>query len=248
MSADPAYLEAVAETDDGPQTGRRKASARTCIATRRTGDPSGMLRFVVAPDGAVVPDLKRRLPGRGAWVANDRAALAEAIRKKAFARAFKRPVKAEAGLVDEVEALLRQAALDAISMANKAGGLILGFAQVEGALKGERPVGLIRAADAAEDGAAKLERIARARETADGMRMARIDAFTSAELGLALGRPNVIHAALLAGPASEACLARHRAFADFRSGRERESSGPEGQSPGEGDGACARLGVEGPRN
>ena len=82
-----------------------KGPERTCIVTRRVGAPEGMLRFVLDPQGLVVPDLKRKLPGRGVWVSLDRDILAEAVRKKAFSRGLKAATKIPEGLVDEKAAL-----------------------------------------------------------------------------------------------------------------------------------------------
>ena len=93
-----------------------------------------LIRFVVAPDGSVVPDLKRRLPGRGVWVTATRHALAEAVTRKVFARGFKRDVRVAPDLVDVTERLLERAALDALAIAHKAGRVAAGFAKVEAAL------------------------------------------------------------------------------------------------------------------
>lgn len=177
-----------------------------------------MLRFVLGPDGAVVPDLKRRLPGRGVWVTAERAALATAVARNAFARGFKRPVKAPASLVADTEALLERAVLDALGIARKAGLVEAGFTKVEAALAGKRVVALLQAAEAAPDGVRKLR--AAATRSKDGEKAAfqPVLVLTGAQLDLALGRPNVIHAALLAGPASETALARYRHLERFRGG------------------------------
>src|SRR6266487_5748203 len=122
-------LAPVDPMDAGP---RKKAAAteRLCVATRRVKPITDMIRFVVGPDGQVVADLKRKLPGRGVWVTATRQALAEAIRRKTLARAFKREVRVEPDLADRVEALLERSALDALAIARKAGALAAGFAKV----------------------------------------------------------------------------------------------------------------------
>jgi len=177
-----------------------------------------MIRFVVGPDGTAVPDLKRRLPGRGIWITATRQALRGAIARKAFARAFKRDVRLGPDLVETTERLIERAALDALAMCHKAGKVAIGFANADAALARARVAGLLHAAEAAPDGTRKLA--AALNRRADAAEIAVIDAFTSAQLDLALGRSNVIHAALLAGPESETFLARAARLDYFRTGPE----------------------------
>ena len=70
---------------------------RLCAATRTVRPVSDLIRFVVGPDGEAVADVKNKLPGRGIWVTATRDALDEAIKRKAFARGFKREVRLPAG-------------------------------------------------------------------------------------------------------------------------------------------------------
>ena len=175
-----------------------------------------MIRFVVGPDGTAVPDLKRRLPGRGIWITATRQALRGAIARKAFARAFKRDVRLGPDLVETTERLIERAALDALAMCHKAGKVAIGFANADAALARARVAGLLHAAEAAPDGTRKLA--AALNRRADAAEIAVIDAFTSAQLDLALGRSNVIHAALLAGRESETFLARSARLHGFRTG------------------------------
>ena len=106
------------DVDGGP---RRIAAERLCVATRTVKPVGDMIRFVVSPDGAVVPDIKARLPGRGVWVTASRAAVAQAVARKAFSRGFKRDVRVQADLVAMTESLLERSVLDALAMAHKAG-------------------------------------------------------------------------------------------------------------------------------
>lgn len=218
MAAAPASVETDGpDVDRGPRD-RASGPERLCIATRTGHPPEAMVRFVVAPDGAVVPDVKRKLPGRGAWVTGTREAVETAVRRNAFARAFKRQVAVSAALADETERLLRQAALDALAIAGKAGLVETGFAKVENAVQHKPLAALLQAEEASADGVRKLAASVRRRQEPDTLPILK---FTSAELDLALGRSNVIHAALLAGPASEALLVRYRSLDRFR-GREAE--------------------------
>lgn len=214
-------MQAVADDTVTDRNARAAAAAteRLCIATREVRPVAALIRFVVGPDGAVVPDVRRRLPGRGVWVTARRSAVAQAVRRHLFSRAFKAQVKASPGLPDEVERLLEQSALNALSIARKAGLVVQGFAKVEAALAAAPVAALIRAKDAGEDGGGKLAHafLRRSAAPAGGKAGGKIvEAFTSAQLDLALGRLNVVHAALLAGRASEAFLVRWRFLEDFR--------------------------------
>lgn len=203
------------EADAGP---RHRSPERTCAATRTVKPVDAMIRFVVAPDGTVVPDIKRKLPGRGIWVTATREALAHAVKRKAFASGFKRSVQVDAGLVDLTDRLLEQAALDALAICGKASLAVAGFVKVEAALAREPVVALLHASDAAADGVRKLNAALQRRYGDEANRVRIIADFASDQLDLALARPNVVHAALLMGPASDTFLARHARLTAFRAG------------------------------
>jgi predicted RNA-binding protein YlxR (DUF448 family) len=200
------------EADSGP---RHAAPERLCVATRTVKPVGELIRFVVGPDQAVVPDVKRKLPGRGVWVTATRAAVATAVTRGAFGRSFKRDVRVAGDLAERTELLLERSALDALAIAHKAGRVAVGFAKVEAALAGAPVAAMVHAADASPDGVRKLAAAARRRFGAEGAPV--VDLFTAAQLDLAMGRANVIHAALLAGPETEGFLARCRSFERFRS-------------------------------
>ena len=200
--------------DTGPR--RVPGFERLCIVTREVKPVTEMVRFVIGPDRDVVPDLKRRLPGRGVWVTATRAAVAEAVKRRAFARGFKTDVRAAPDLPDVVERLLERSALDALSMVHKAGRTVLGFAQIERALANEPVIVLLRAADAGREGVRKLATATRNRLAEKDDELVVVDRFTAPQLDLAFGRPNVVHAALLAGSASDGFLARYRNLERFR--------------------------------
>ena len=211
------------ELDDGPRSGGLE---RYCVATRTVRPVENLIRFVVGPDGQAVPDLKRKLPGRGVWVTATQEALGAAIKGRAFARGFKRDVRVSPDLVGRTERLLEKAALDALAMANKAGLVAVGFTRVENALAHHRVIVLLHAAEAGPDGVSKLE-AARRRSPHAGS-AAVLAVLSSPQLDLALGRPNVVHAALLAGPVSDTFLARLRRLERFRTG----DLGPKGANTG----------------
>ena len=210
------------ELDAGPRSGGA-GTERFCVVTRTVKPVDELIRFVVGPDG-VVPDLKRKLPGRGLWVSADRKTLADAIARKAFARSFKREVTVPADLGALTDRLLAQSALDALAIAGKAGLAPAGFAKAEAALMRDRVVAVIHAAEAAADGVKKLTGVLKSRPDAD--RIAIIRAFSSTQLDLALGRSNVVHAALLAGAPSDTFLARFQRLERFRTGNSGESRTP----------------------
>jgi len=203
------------DLDTGPRKGG-PGTERLCVVSREVKPVEELIRFVVGPDG-VVPDLKRKLPGRGLWITADRVTLRDAIAKNVFARGFKRDIKVTAELVDLTERLLLRAALDALAIAGKSGLVAAGFAKVETAIVRDNIVGLIHAADAGTDGVAKLDGALRRRP--DGDKVPIIAIFTTAQLDLALGRSNVVHAALLAGPANDTFLARMERLGRFRNGK-----------------------------
>ena len=189
-------------------------SERTCIVTRAKLAPEAMIRFVVGPDGAVVPDIRRRLPGRGVWVAASAELVTKAAKKGAFSRGFKAKVHAEASLAADIDALLERDALGSLAMANKAGVVTTGFAKVESALGEGQVSALIHASEAADDGCRKLDAAARRRSGAAPPPSIKL--FSGDQLDLALGRVNVIHAALAAGPAGKAFLGRCRRLTAYR--------------------------------
>lgn len=188
---------------------------RTCLVGRTVRPVEDLVRFVLDPEGRVVPDLKRTLPGRGVWVTATREAVATAERKRLFGRGFKAEAVVEPGLADRVEALMRRAALQSLSLARKAGLVTTGFMKVEAAIGAERLAALVEAADGADDGKRKV-RAAVMRRFGDAGAVPVIAAFDSTEIGLALGQTNVIHAAVLAGRAGDGFVARAGALARFR--------------------------------
>jgi len=216
------------ELDAGPRKGGPGAE-RLCAVSRTVKPVDDLIRFVVGPDG-VVPDLKRKLPGRGLWITADKALLNDAVARNVFARGFKRELRVTPALVAETERLLMRSALDALAIAGKASLVVAGFAKVETAIAREDIVGVIHATDAGADGVTKLAGALRRR--GDSRPIAVIQAFTTAQLDLALGRSNVVHAALLAGPANDTFLARFARLERFAAGVTAKSDNQGGVSRG----------------
>ena len=164
---------------------------RKCIVSGESQPKAGLVRFCIGPDNMVVPDILGRLPGRGIYVAADRAAITKAATKGLFSRAARQPVKAPDGLADLVEALLARRVVDLISMCRKANAAVMGYEKVKDWLSSGKARVLVQASDGSERGKTKL----RPPEGEGGF----IGLLTAGEMGLAFGRERAIHAALGAG-------------------------------------------------
>lgn len=205
----------------------RAATSRMCIVSRAIRPVGELIRFVAGPEGVAVPDIRAKLPGRGVWVSANRQAVEQAVARKLFGRALKRELTAPADLAAQVEKLLVQDVLQSLSLANKAGAIVTGFAKIEG-MSGSI-VALIQACDGSEAETRRLQGLLRSR--GPGRRdPALIRTFSAEELALSLGRELVIHAALRSHDASAAFLARARRLAEFRVG----DPAPSGSPPGTG--------------
>jgi len=191
---------------------------RTCIVTRRQTGPDELIRFVVGPDGAVVPDLKKNLPGRGCWVTADRMHVDKAAKKGHFGRALKTELSVPADLGDLVDRLLVKAALGALGLARKAGVVALGATKVESAVRDGTALLVLHAAEASEDGVRKIAQARRATVHLGGPEIRAYKLFSEQEMGLALGGTNVIHAAVLAGDAGRSAEKRMVALDRYRGG------------------------------
>jgi predicted RNA-binding protein YlxR (DUF448 family) len=195
----------------------RKATTRQCALGRTVLPVEALLRFVAAPDGTLVPDIRNRLPGRGVWLTTSAVVLREAIRKKVFARALKEAISIPPDIEAQVAGLLRRDALQMLSLANKAGAVTSGFAKIEG-MRG--PIlTLLQASDGSANEIARLAGLLKTRGRGHGAPIS-IRSFTAEELGLSLGREHVIHAALNTLDAAVVFVERARRLAEF------ETSGP----------------------
>lgn len=214
------------DLDNGPRT-NRSATARMCAVTRLVRPIDELIRFVVAPQGEVIPDLKRKLPGRGLWVSASRQTVAEAVRRNQFSKGFKRDVRVTPTLAADTEALLVRGVIEALAMAAKAGQVVSGFSKVEGALQQGQTAALIHASDGAADGIRKLDAILRqnAGNRDESREFPVVTVLTSEQLDLALGRSNVIHAAVLAGPASKTFLSRSQLLVRYRMADDDKTAG-----------------------
>lgn len=185
---------------------------RRCVASGESLPVERLIRFVVAPDGALVPDLAADLPGRGVWLTASRNALDKALAAKAFARAARRQITVSQDFTTRIEALLARRAVDMLGFARKAGQAVCGREKVETMARGGKLGVLLCARDAAEDGKGKLQRLALAASPGTNV----MDWLTSGELGLAFGRENVIHAAIAKGRMADRFMIEANRLAGFR--------------------------------
>lgn len=193
-------------------------NGRMCIVTRESGSPETLLRFVAAPDGTIVPDLKRTLPGRGCWVSPSREAVDKAVAKKLFARALKRDVQADPELGSVVDRLLVAQLIGMMNMARKAGQFITGAAKVEAAVRSGEAIAVFHSLDAAADGVRKIDQARKAWHLGTGAD-AEVPAYhllTGAELDEQMGQNAFIHACVLAGQAGEGVVKRATLLETYR--------------------------------
>ncbi len=212
--------------------GLKRDSERTCIVTRTACPAAELIRFALSPSGEVTFDLKGKLPGRGVWVGNRASLVREALKRKAFLRAFKCQAMVPETLVSDIDAALLKDLRQALSLANKAGNVISGFAKVESAVATKDIAALLHAREAAEDGRRKLAGALLKRFGTEKMSIPVIGVLATDELDLALGRSHVIHAALIAGAGSDGFLRCWRRLRDYRDDDGGEEAGilPEGGS------------------
>ncbi len=191
-----------ADEPDDPTT-------RRCLVSRVASDRDGMIRFVVDPSGVVLPDVDERLPGRGIWLSAGRDVVNKAVEKRLFGRAARRSVTVLDGLADRIEALLTRRFYDGLGLARRAGLIVMGFDQVQAVLAGSGAAVLLAAADGAEDGRRKLRHLV--------PDLPLITAGPGGDLGAALGREHLVHAALLPGKLAARTVRDAKRLAGFRS-------------------------------
>jgi hypothetical protein len=195
-----------------PQTHAEASRQRRDLVSGQVMEEARLIRFVAGPDGVVVPDLARKLPGRGLWVAADRASVETAARKGGFSRSAKTKLSAPADLSEQVDRLLAKRVLDGLGLARRAGDLTSGFEKALAAISSGKAAWMVEASDGAEDGRRKL--LQAARRVSPSPRLAAL--FTGDELSLALGLGNVIHLVFLAGRGAERWTTEVERLSGFR--------------------------------
>lgn len=198
-----------------------KQPNRQCALTREVKPVADLLRFVVSPDGELVPDTDAKAEGRGVWISLGEKQVAEAVRKKAFERSLKQQLTVPEDLAALARRRLTERFVASLQMARKAGKLVTGAYQVREAIEKGEAVALITATDAAEDGRAKMLSSVRGRRKAaeeaglPAPAVPHLELLDSSQLGLAFGLESVIHAALVNGAASQSALERANRLARY---------------------------------
>ncbi|VEJ44814.1 RNA-binding protein [Bartonella vinsonii] len=179
---------------------------RTCIVTRKNASAETLIRFVIGPNNQIVPDLKSNLPGRGVWVSARHSAIETAIKQNAFKKKFKTDVEVAQNLAHIVDTLLLKAALSSLSMARKAGAIVMGATKVDAAIRSGQVILVLHAKEATEDGKRKIAQAIYTIQQQTGRNIKNISLFTSDEMRVAFGANPVMHAALLDTKAAEGFL------------------------------------------
>ena len=199
------------------------APERRCLASGEVLPKAALLRFVVAPDGTVVPDLTERLPGRGLWLQARQDMMAKACARNLFAKAAKRSVRVPDDLPQQVEDLVSRRCLDLLGLARRAGAVVAGFEKVKAALRAGQVGALVQADDAADDGRHKIQALARAVGAGSGPRLPVLQFCGAAQLGAAVGREAAVHVGVAPGRFAEDLTREVQRLAGLRGVREQEN-------------------------
>lgn len=195
-----------------PRTHAEASRQRRDIVSGAVMDEAALIRFVASPDGAVTPDLARKLPGRGLWVAATRDAVDTAARKGLFSRAAKAKLTAPADLPETVEAQLERRCLEQLGLARRSGALISGFEKARAAVRSGKAAWLVEASDGSADGRDKLLGAMHGSPAPPQL----CGCFTAEQLSVSTGGEVVIHCVLLAGRTADRWTEEVRKLAGFR--------------------------------
>ncbi|WP_273759856.1 RNA-binding protein [Bartonella sp. ML70XJBT.G] len=179
---------------------------RTCIVTRKGASAKMLIRFVIGPNNQIVPDLKANLPGRGVWISAHHSTIEAAIKQKAFHRSFKTDVEVAENLAHIVDTLLLKSALASLSLARKAGAVVMGATKVDAAIRSGQVILVLHAKETTEDGKRKIAQAIHTIQKQTNRNIKTISLFTSDEMRVAFGDNPVMHAALLDTKAAEGFL------------------------------------------
>ena len=197
-----------ADGEDSPWEPEETGPNRRCIASGQVLPVESLIRFVVSPDGSVVPDLESRLPGRGIWLSASRDMVNTATAKNLFSKAARRKIVAPPDLADIIERLLSRRCLDILGLARRAGQAIVGYEKVRAELKSGRGAVLIAASDGSADGRDKIRALA--------PKLPLVVVLRADELGAIFGRDHAVHVLLSRGKLADRLLVDATRLAGFR--------------------------------
>ncbi len=190
---------------------------RRCILTRESAPKEAMIRFVLAPDRTVLPDLAGNLPGRGFWLSARGDVLETAQKRGAFARAARGPVQLPADLAGLIVAGLRRRIVECLGLARRAGQAVSGFEKVREGLAGGHFCLLVEAADGSAE-----ER----RRLIGGRKIEVVAPLEGALLGQVFGRERAVHVALARGRLAERVVTESWRLAGLQGEHHRPGVGP----------------------
>lgn len=200
------------QTSDLPPDEDGDGRLRRCLVLGASQPTELLVRFVVGPDDAIVPDVDERLPGRGFWLSARRDVVETAVKRKAFHRAARRAVAVPDDLAVRIERLLLRRCLDSLGLARRSGTAVCGFDKVADAIAGGSGW-LIAAKDGGADGLRKIGQV----ERRAGIPVRHAEpALTAAELGAAFARERAVHGWVGAGPLGERIARDMARLAAFR--------------------------------
>lgn len=202
--------------EDDPETGRETGPVRRCLVTGERQAKEAMIRFVVGPDGAVVPDLAARLPGRGMWLSAKGAVLEDRRLGQAFARAAKARVTVPDDLRLRLVAGLERRVAELLGLARRAGQAVAGFVVAREWVASGRAGLVVEARDGAADGRRKL---------LSGASVPVVAPLTAAELGAVFARDHVVHVAIAPGRLARAIAMEASRLAGVRGGTQETDDG-----------------------
>ncbi len=171
----------------GKSKDRSQGPQRTCLVSGTSTAKSELIRFVLSPQGYVVPDIRNKLSGRGVYVTADKKLLERAMQKSLFSRGFGTNVSVPTELIATIESALVRRVIEYISLARKSGLAVAGFEKVKTWIKNYPVDVLLQASDGSLRGKSKLPAL---------NACFIVNVLSASELGIAFGRNNVVHAVL----------------------------------------------------
>ena len=190
--------EQIASPDEEAQ--EETGPLRRCVVTRERLPKERLIRFVVGPDRALVPDLNADLPGRGMWLSASRDVLETARDKGGLARAFARAARGPVSVPQDLPALLEAALVrrigELLGLTRRAGQAVAGFEKAREWLRSGRARLIVHASGGSEAEHARFL-------SGNAGRVTVVAPLPAAALGRMFGRDHVVHVAIAPGRLAE---------------------------------------------
>jgi predicted RNA-binding protein YlxR (DUF448 family) len=192
-----------AAEDDDAESG----PLRCCAVTRVRLPKERMIRFVVAPDRSLVPDLAARLPGRGIWLSARGDVVETARTRGVFARAARGPVTVPLDLLSGLQTALARRIGEQLGLARRARQAVAGFTKAREWIAAGRAALVVQAADGSAEERARL---------LGGWNGPVVAPLDGVALGGVFGRDYAVHVAVAAGRLAERIRAESERLAGLR--------------------------------